>query len=103
MLQNAYNILYISVLIILGIASLVAMIRSIIGKTIINRFIGINILTTLIAVVICVLALFLDESYMPDIAIVYVMLSCIAVMLLNKLYINLFRKSSKRKEDNKDA
>lgn len=103
MLQDAYNILYISVLIILGIASLVAMIRSIIGKTIINRFIGINILTTLIAVVICVLALFLDESYMPDIAIVYVMLSCIAVMLLNKLYINLFRKSSKRKEDNKDA
>lgn len=103
MLHEAYNILYISVLIILGIASLVAMIRSIIGKTIINRFIGINILTTLIAVVICVLALFLDESYLPDIAIVYVMLSCIAVMLLNKLYINLFRKSSKRKEDNKDA
>ena len=103
MLQDAYNILYISVLIILGIASLVAMIRSIIGKTIINRFIGINILTTLIAVVICVLALFLDESYLPDIAIVYVMLSCIAVMLLNKLYINLFRKSSKRREDNKDA
>lgn len=103
MLHEAYNILYISVLIILGIASLVAMIRSVTGKTMINRFIGINILTTLIAVVICVLALFLNESYLPDIAVVYVMLSCIATMLLNKLYINLFRKNGRKKEDNKDA
>ena len=90
-------------LIILGIASLVAMIRSVTGKTMINRFIGINILTTLVAVGICVLALFLNESYLPDIAVVYVMLSCIATMLLNKLYINLFRKNSRKKEDNKDA
>ena len=103
MLQDAYNILYIAVLIVLGIASLIAMIRSITGKTIINRFIGINMLTTLVAIVICVLTLFLDESYLPDIAVVYAMLSCIAVMLLNKLYINLFRKSNKGKEGDKDA
>ena len=103
MLQDAYNILYIAVLIILGLASLVAMIRSITGKTIINRFIGINILTTLVAIIICVLALFLDEGYLPDIAIVYAMLSCIAVMLLNKIYINLFRKSGNKKEDDRNA
>lgn len=103
MLQAAYSTLYIAVLIILGIASLVAMIRSIIGKTIINRFIGINILTTLVAIIICVLTLFLDESYLPDIAVVYAMLSCIAVMLLNKLYINLFRKSSSKREGDNDA
>ena len=103
MLENAYTILYISVLIVLAVASLVAMIRSITGKTIINRFIGINILTTLVAIVICVLSLFLEESYLPDIAVVYVLLSCIAVMLLNKIYINLFRKNDRKGKENKDA
>ena len=99
--ENAYTILYTAVLIVLAVASLVAMIRSITGKTIINRFIGINILTTLVAIIICVLSLLLEESYLPDVAIVFVMLSCIAVMLLNKIYINLFRKNdSNEKEDN---
>lgn len=103
MLENAYTVLYISVLIVLGIASFVAMIRSITGKTIINRFIGINILTTLVAVVICVLSLFLDESYLPDVAVVYVLLSCIATMLLNKIYINLFRKNNRKDSEDDDA
>ena len=103
MLENAYNILYLSVLIVLGIASFAAIIRSITGKTIINRFIGINILTTLIAVVICVLSLFLDEGYLPDVAVVYVLLSCIATMLLNKIYINLFRKKDRKDSDKNDT
>ena len=103
MLDKAYTILYIAVLIVLAVASLVALIRSITGKTIINRFIGINMLTTLVAIVICVLSLFLEESYLPDIAVVYVLLSCIAVMLLNKIYINLFRKNDRKGKENKDA
>ena len=101
MLDTAYSYLYISVLILLGIAMLIAIIRSITGKTIVNRFIGINILTTLVAIAICLLCLFLKESYLSDVALVFVMLSCIAVMLLNKLYINLFqKKQSDEKEEN---
>ena len=103
MLENAYTILYAAVIAVLCVASLVALIRSITGKTIINRFIGINILTTLVAVIVCVLALYLKESYLPDVAVVYVLLSCIAVMLLNKIYINLFRKNEKVDKGDKDA
>ena len=32
------------------------------------------------------------EAYLPDVAIVFALLSCIAVMLLCKIYINLFEK-----------
>lgn len=97
MLEAAYSYLYISVLILLGVAMFIALIRSITGKTMVNRFVGVNILTTLVAIAICILCLFLKEGYISDVAVVYVMLSCIAVMLLNKLYINLFQK----KKDNK--
>lgn len=99
MLEKAYSVLYITVLIFLAVAVFAAMLRSVTGKTIINRFIGINMLTTVVAVIICILALYLKESYLPDVAVVYVMLSCIATMLLNKIYINLFRKDEKKGED----
>lgn len=90
MLEEAYSILFAVVLIGLGIAGLLAIIRSIVAKTMINRFIGINILTTIVLIAICVLAVFFKESYLPDIALVYAFLSCIAVMLLCRIYINLF-------------
>lgn len=98
MLEQAYSILYITVLIGLAVAAFAAMIRSIVSKTMINRFIGVNILTTVIVIIISVLSLFLKESYLPDVAIVFALLSCIAVMILCKIYINLFEKNQGGKE-----
>lgn len=92
MLEQAYSYLYIAVCICLGVAIITTLIRSITAKTIIGRFIGINMLTTIVLAVICILTLFLKEVYLPDIALIYALLSCIAVILLSKIYINLFKK-----------
>ena len=92
MIEQAYSYLYIAVCICLGIAVIASIIRSISAKTIIGRFIGINIVTTIVLIMICILALFLKEAYLPDIALIYALLSCIAVILLSKIYINLFKK-----------
>ena len=92
MIEQAYSILFISVLILTGIAAFVALIRSITGKTMINRFIGTNVLSTIVLIAICILSVLFKESYLPDVAIVFALLSCIAVMLLCKIYINLFEK-----------
>lgn len=92
MVTQAYTILFTAVLISLGVAAFFAMIRSITAETMISRFIGINILSTVVLITICVLAVFFKESYLPDVALVYALLSCIALMLLCKIYINLFEK-----------
>ena len=92
MVEQAYKILFVTVLIGLAVAAFFVMIRSIVAKTMINRFIGINILTTVTLIMICVLAVFFKENYLPDVSIVYALLSCIAVMLLCKIYINLFER-----------
>ena len=92
MLEQAYSQLYIAVCICLGIAVIATLIRSITAKTIIGRFIGINMLTTIVLVVICILTLLFNEAYLPDIALIYALLSCIAVILLSKIYVNLFKK-----------
>lgn len=92
MLQQAYSILYGIVLASLAIAALLALIRSIMANNLINRFIGINILTMVVLVSMCVLSIFLNEGYITDIALVYALLSFIAVLLLCRVYINLFKK-----------
>ncbi len=92
MLEQAYSFLYLAVFIGLGVAIIASLIRSITAKTIIGRFIGVNILTTIVLIVICILTLFLKESYLTDIALIYALISCIAVILLSKIYINLFKK-----------
>ena len=92
MIEQAYSILFTVVLICLGIAAFIALIRSITGKTMITRFICTNVLSTITLIAICILAILFKENYLPDIAIVYALLSCIVVMLLCKIYINLFEK-----------
>ena len=95
MLEQAYSYLYLAVFIGLGVAIIASLIRSITAKTIIGRFIGVNILTTIVLIVICILTLFLKESYLTDIALIYALISCIAVILLSKIYINLFKKDDR--------
>lgn len=95
MIEQAYFYLYIAVLLGLGAAAVVALIRSITGGNIIGRFIGVNMLTTITVIIICVLALLFRESYLPDIAVIYALLSCIAVVLLSRIYINLYKKGGK--------
>ncbi|MGN1095827.1 MAG: monovalent cation/H+ antiporter complex subunit F [Eubacteriales bacterium] len=92
MIETAYSVLYGTVLVFLGIAAVACLIRTITGKLTVDKFIGINMITTIVVIAICVLAVMFGESYLPDVAIVYVVLSFLAVMLLCKIYINLFYK-----------
>lgn len=91
-IESAYRILYISVLVLLGIAILAELIRAITGKLTIDRFVGVNMITTTTVLAIGVLSMYLGENYLPDIMIVYVVLSFLALMILCRLYINLYGK-----------
>lgn len=95
MIEQAYTYLYLGVCICLGIAVIAAIIRSITAKTSVGRFIAINMVTTIVLIAICVLTLLLEESYLPDVALIYALLSCIALILLSKIYVNLFKKEKK--------
>jgi multicomponent Na+:H+ antiporter subunit F len=98
MIESAYRILYISVLICLAVAIIAQLLRSITGKLTIDRFIGVNMITTTTVLAMGVLTMLLGESYLPDIMIVYVVLSFLALMILCRLYINLHGKKGGPKQ-----
>ena len=103
-MDKAYSILYNGALIVIGVLLLFTLIRAIRGPRIADRIIAVNMMGTLVVITICVLAFLMSEGYLVDVAIVYTMLSFLAVVLLTKVYMGIYRqKRREEKEDEKHA
>ncbi len=98
-MDKAYSILYNGALIVIGVLLLFALIRAIRGPRIADRIIAVNMMGTLVVITICVLAFLMNEGYLVDVAIVYTMLSFLAVVLLTKVYMGVYRQKRKEKGD----
>ena len=95
--DNAYRVLFFVTLSILAVMMIVSLIRTITGKVTVDRLIGLNMTSTIAVISILILTVLLREDYIADIAIIYVMLSFISVLILCKIYINLFNLKSDTK------
>ena len=87
------------VIIVIGVLLLFTLIRAIRGPRIADRIIAVNMMGTLVVITICVLAFLMNEGYLVDVAIVYTMLSFLAVVLLTKVYMGVYRQKRKEKGD----
>ena len=101
-MTEAYNLLFSVVLAVLGVLLFLCLLRAIIGPRIADRVVGINMIGTIVIMMIAILALMLGEGYLVDIAIIYAMLSFLAVVLLCKIFIGIHR-ARQEKEGKKDA
>ena len=98
-MSEAYGLLYNITLGVLGLMLCACLIRAIIGPRISDRIIAVNMMGTLVVIIICVLAYLMCEGYLVDVAIVYTMLSFLAVVLLTKVYMGVYRQKRKEKGD----
>ena len=99
LIQQCYHDLFWGALVLLGLGLLAVMVYIIRARLTVDRIIGINLIGTLVVIAISILTYLLGEDYLADVAIVYVVLSFIAVMLLCRIYINLYRRRREEKED----
>ena len=99
-MSAAYEILFKVTLSILGVLLFPCLLRAIRGPRIADRVVGINMIGTIIIMMIAILSLMLEEGYLVDIAIIYAMLSFLAVVVLVKIYIGIYR-SQKTEEENR--
>lgn len=99
LIQQCYHDLFWGALVLLGLGLLAVMVYIIRARLTVDRIIGINLIGTLVAIIIAILTYLLGEDYLADVAIVYMVLSFIAVMLLCRIYINLYRRRREEKED----
>lgn len=106
MISAAYEWLYRIALGVLGISLFFSLFRSIRGPRIADRIVAVNMVGTQVTIIIAILTLVLGESYLADVALIYTMLSFLAVVLLTKVYTGVYREQmekQKTKEEKTDA
>ena len=92
LINKCYDVLFTGALIALALAVVVTLIYIIRSRLTVDRIIGINLIGTIVVIAIAVLTHLLGQAYLADVAIVYVVMSFIAVMMLCRIYINLYHR-----------
>ncbi len=101
--ESAYDIFFDAVLGVQGVILFFCLIRSIIGPSVADRIVAVNMVGTNTIAIIAVLAVRLGESYLADIGLIYAMVSFLAVVLLTKVYMGAYREKKLRELEEKRA
>lgn len=76
---------------------LVTLIRCILGPRFTDRVVAVNMINTMVLAIIAILCILLGEDFLVDVALVYALLSFLAVVVLSRL-ITARRKEHQRRE-----
>ena len=90
-MHDVYSIVILTALAFLGVCLFACLFRAVRGPSTADRVIAVNITGTIVIMMILLLALLMEEGYLVDIALVYAMLSFLAVVLLCRIYIGVHR------------
>ena len=89
-----YDYLYIALIIALSVLILLAIIKSIIGPKVADRIVAINMISTIVLMILCVLTVwFKNEGYLADIPLLYVLISFVAIIVLANVFVNVNMRS----------
>lgn len=97
-MEQAYSTLLMGVLLVLGFAMIPALLRAVRGPRLADHVLGINIVGTLTTACIAVLSVLLRQSWLLDVALIYCMMSFLAVVVLARAKIAAQRKGEDRDE-----
>ncbi len=100
---RAYDVLLTVALVVLGILCFCCLIRSIIGPKIADRIVAVNMIGTMTMMMIAILAVKMQEGYLVDVALIYAMISFLAVVVLVKVYMGVFKEKEKKKEESENG
>ena len=88
---------FVVVFILLGICMIACLIAAIRGPELGDRIVAANMIGTLIAT-ICLLSYALQQSWLLDVALIYTMISFLAVVVLTRIFIRRYKSRAKEQE-----
>ena len=90
-IEAAYQVMLAIALGVLTLLALACLVRCIVGPRISDRVLAINQIGTITVIMVALTVLLLGEGYLADIAMIYAMLSFLAVILLSKVYTGIYQ------------
>ena len=85
--MDAYDILFTVALLCLAAGLFFALLRAIRGPRVADRIMGINMLGTIVSCSLAILSVWLRQSWLLDVCILYALISFLAVVVLAKVCI----------------
>lgn len=101
-LIQRFDWIFHGVIVILAIMLLLCLLRAIIGPTIADRLVAVNMMGTMVMVIISILALLMSEGYLVDICLIYAMISFLAVVVLTKVYTGVYLEAKDKERKKKE-
>ena len=98
--------LFYGVLSVLAVLLIFCLIRAVIGPSIADRLVAVNMTGTIVMVIIALLAVIKNEGYLVDICLIYAMISFLSVVVLSRIYTGSYlewKAAEKKKGGHPDA
>lgn len=92
-LVQQFDWIFYGILSALAVMMILCLIRAVIGPRIADRLVAVNMITTMVTVIIAILAVLKNEGYLVDICLIYAMISFLAVVVLSRIYTGVYRES----------
>lgn len=105
-LVNRFEWLFYGILSLQAVLLVLCLLRAVVGPKIADRLVAVNMITTMVTVMIAILAVLKGEGYLIDICLIYAMISFLAVVVLSRIYTGVYREEKdhqKRKEEQGNA
>ena len=96
--MDAYDYLFAAALMCLAAGLFFALLRAIRGPRIADRIMGINMIGTIVSASLAILSVWLRQSWLLDVCILYALISFLAVVVLAKVCI-----AAKKQEVERDG
>lgn len=97
-MRTDYAPFFLGVLIALALLTVACLVRAILGPKLADRIMAVNMIGTMTIAMICILAVLLDEPSLMDVALIYAVISFVAVIVLTKIYIGIYREKKNRSQ-----
>ena len=91
MIDKAYQLLMAASLGVMVVYAMLCLVRCIKGPRISDRVLAVNMIGTLTIAMVAVFVILLGEGYLADICLIYAMISFLAVILLSKVYLGIYK------------
>ena len=86
MYETVYHGFLLTCMIVTAALIILGLIRAVLGPRLTDRVTAVNMIGTMTIVEIAMFALYLRESYLFDVCLIYAMISFLAVVILTKIY-----------------
>ncbi len=88
---NFFNALALACMLVMSVLFMCALLRAVKGPRVTDRLVAVNMIGTMTMAIIAILAEVLGEGGLVDICLIYAMISFLAIVVLAKVYMGVYR------------